>query len=165
MPSLDQVAWAAGLFEGEGTFSFSQQRARASMASTDEDVLRRFVEVVGVGGVGHIAPRKPHHKPAWQWWANGEDAEAVFELIGPWLGERRLARGRAVIKARVDARTALAAERPCANCGGLFMPRSTRAASKARYCSDDCLKAAKNERRRNRAVFRPERIKLPEDEA
>ena len=148
MATPEEVAWAAGLFEGEGTFVFSAQRARASMASTDEDVLRRFHVIVGVGGIGPVSPRKPHHKPAWQWWANGAEAEIVFNLLSPWLGRRRLARGASVVAARRRAIAALACERKCVHCGSAFEPRVTRSASKVRYCSPNCLNEAKNGRRR-----------------
>ena len=153
MATSEEIAWAAGLFEGEGTFSFSQQRARASMASTDIDVLERFRGIVGVGGIGAVSPRKPHHKPAWQWWANGADAEAVFNAFAPWLGERRRKRGGEVISARQRAMRNLTYERTCSYCGLSFRPRSTRSASKVRYCSPSCLNEAKDSRRRVRRAM------------
>lgn len=66
-----ELAWAAGLFEGEGS-CFARKKdsghhyIELSLASTDEDVLRRFHDAVGVGTVH--GPRKlPGRKPIWTW--------------------------------------------------------------------------------------------------
>src|SRR5689334_3983660 len=43
------LAWAAGLFEGEGCFHFASRANRvivASLTTTDEDVVRRFHAIV-----------------------------------------------------------------------------------------------------------------------
>lgn len=50
-----EIAWAAGLFEGEGSFDHSAgnaHRPRATMSLTDQDVLERFMRAVGVGTIG-----------------------------------------------------------------------------------------------------------------
>lgn len=91
-----ELAWAAGLFEGEGTVApkrgkGSLHRYQAAIIMTDEDVLKRFGTVIGIGKVyGPYQPVNPRALPVWRWTTTkvGE-ISALFELIGPWLGERR----------------------------------------------------------------------------
>jgi predicted XRE-type DNA-binding protein len=69
------------------------------LTTTDEDVLRRFAAVVGVGHV--TGPRRhkqagtEHHKPYFTWFTGTfEGMQAVTAMFWPFLGERR--RGRAL---------------------------------------------------------------------
>ncbi len=102
-----RVAWAAGLFEGEGSFHLRRMRENrrsvhlhAALVTTDHDVILRFAEVVGVGRLGDVRQRRPHHKQQWAWRANGSDVELLYELIGPWLGERRQRRYAEILAER-----------------------------------------------------------------
>lgn len=89
-------AWAAGLFEGEGSLTPSGNGWAAKLGTTDEDVIRRFHEVVGCGTV--YGPwQRGAFKPIWQWTCTDKAGlERVAERLGPWLGERRSGRLRAV---------------------------------------------------------------------
>ena len=91
----EDIAWAAGLFEGEGCFLSSTRKGRYRYASaclnmTDEDIIERFYRVVGVGTV--IGPfQRGTNKPKWEWKAQRhQDVEEVALLFEPWLGPRRL---------------------------------------------------------------------------
>jgi hypothetical protein len=94
------VAWAAGLFEGEGCLHESQRRGRidisARLTMCDEDIVRRFATVVGFGTVrGPIESKRPNHNPTWEWYT--QRRALVFELIAlfaPYFGDRRSARAR-----------------------------------------------------------------------
>lgn len=104
-------AWAAGLFEGEGCFTWRNQSPTrrypsAAMKLTDEDVIRRFARIVGVGRV--TGPRiREGRKPIWEWRAFGAAAMSTLdEVIGSFLGERR--------RARLDEMLTFV---PCAPCG------------------------------------------------
>jgi hypothetical protein len=168
-PTGTEIAWAAGLFEGEGTFSFFDGRAKASMSLTDLDVLVRFRNIVGVGSIAANTMRNPRHKPQWQWWAYADEFLLVHDLFRPWLCSRRAAKSGEVRAALNEQRERLQGERACSCCSAVFRPRKSRSASKARYCSEVCLRTAKNVRRRerhalNRAVFQPGRVTLPEGE-
>jgi hypothetical protein len=92
------IAWAAGVFEGEGTVVVQwstrspRQYVQLVVAMTDEDVVREFARVVGVGSVnGPRANGKLGRKPIWKWSAAGTKAEAVLALPGfaDRLGARR----------------------------------------------------------------------------
>jgi len=89
---MSEIAWAAGLFEGEGYLSLSGGvRPYAGLNMTDEDVVRRFHEVIGVGSV-----TGPHHgakKPRWTWRTTSYATFIVFaDLVSGHLGIRRSAR-------------------------------------------------------------------------
>lgn len=73
----------------------------AAISMTDEDVVRRFAEIVGFGNVQY-QPRKqrPHHTPTWRWAVNGEAVERLYALLEPWLGERRKARYAELLRER-----------------------------------------------------------------
>lgn len=88
-------SWAVGLFEGEGTIcavkSKSTTSMRIALGMADEDVVRRFHEIVGVGTVnGPYAGKKANHRPIWIWRLGRRDEQIDFiNRIWPYLGERR----------------------------------------------------------------------------
>jgi hypothetical protein len=105
-------AWAAGLFEGEGTVTYSprtegrKMSRRVAIGMTDPDVLRRFHEVVGVG---HL--NGPYHRRStktgkpirsvWTWTCGRwTELEPLLERLEPFLGQRR---GAAVRKVLADS--------------------------------------------------------------
>jgi hypothetical protein len=101
----EELAWAGGLFEGEGCFSVNRdKRGRgyiypvAAVEMTDEDSVRRFAAAVGFGVVNgpyaHWAK-----KQSWRWQAFGfERTQALLAMLWPWLGIRRRAKGAEVLK-------------------------------------------------------------------
>ena len=102
MASAEEIAWAAGLFEGEGCISQYQRGAgddlQLALVMTDEDVVRRFDQIVNRGIVyGPYLPFSAgdRRKPFWRWAALGDAAHDVLDLLGPWLMSRRVAQARA----------------------------------------------------------------------
>lgn len=97
-----ELAWAAGLFEGEGSFSLTKEnypKPRAALTMSDEDSVRRFHRAVGVGSVGN--PRLPAGgtKEVWTWYASKfEEFQAVVLFLWFGLGQRRRARAVAVLQ-------------------------------------------------------------------
>lgn len=100
--SAVEVAWVAGLLEGEGTF-WTKTRTRGDaryrypvvgMTMTDEDVIRRLHEVTGAGNV-HGPFKPPEHdgykrKARWQWQVTAaDDAVALMAAIREHMGKRR----------------------------------------------------------------------------
>lgn len=88
------LAWAAGLFEGEGCIAVSRKGNHTQwsmiLASTDHDVLERFLEVTGMGSITGPFQREANHKPHWIW-RTGKRANvyALAVALHPWLGVRR----------------------------------------------------------------------------
>jgi hypothetical protein len=91
----ESLAWAAGLFEGEGCLTTylrssrpggrKYRAAELSIYSTDPDVLRTFHRIVGVGQINRHRRSETVGKPA-------EHVQAVVAALWPWLHSRRRAR-------------------------------------------------------------------------
>ena len=105
------IAWAAGLFEGEGAICSAQKYKSVRNAngekrksgfrwwlvihSTDHDVLRQFAKVVGAGRFygPYADKRSSGYKPQLRWATSTlEETQAVLSLLVPYLGERRRAK-------------------------------------------------------------------------
>ena len=92
----ENIAWVAGLFEGEGTFEiqYGNGPKGIKITSTDLDVLHNVQNIFG-GKV--LTAKNPEDKPHWKTkfnWVLGIDESIEFvELILPYLGIRRSSRG------------------------------------------------------------------------
>ena len=103
MSWAENVAWAAGIFEGEGTFTRNGRTgkkwaANACVRMTDEDVVRRFAAVMGFGSV--TGPLMDHGspKPYWSWRVGSkEHFQATVAMFWPRLGVRRRARAKELL--------------------------------------------------------------------
>jgi hypothetical protein len=89
----ENLAWVAGLFEGEGCIGHNRKTGQWQLivASTDEDVLQRAHMLTGVGTLR--GPIDRGHKPHWIW--NVTSRAQVYALLAalyPWFGKRRQAR-------------------------------------------------------------------------
>ncbi|HEY1292857.1 MAG TPA: hypothetical protein VGJ60_07260 [Chloroflexota bacterium] len=109
----EQIAWAAGLFEGEGSISLAYKLSgpartrlgygRMVVAMTDRDVVERFHKVMGCGTVR--TAKRPPHKDIHIWSTTSRASFVkVSEALGPWLGARRRERLEAVIAASSPVR-------------------------------------------------------------
>lgn len=88
------VAWAAGVFEGEGTIEHYRRGTSTerglTIAMTDEDVVRKFRSVVNCGEVSGPRDQGPGNKPIWKWRVRRhKDLTSVLDSFLPYLGERR----------------------------------------------------------------------------
>lgn len=90
------TAWAAGLFEGEGTITrlgASTHRWQVAIVSTDEDVLRSFQSVMGGKVYGPYTRGKAHYKQQWRWSiADKAGLLAFAKKVRPYLHARRRSR-------------------------------------------------------------------------
>jgi intein/homing endonuclease len=93
----EDIAWFAGLFEGEGTIVLPSANNSTSMAifMTDRDVLERIHEITGTGSVRgpYYDKRGSNRKPIYKW-ATNKHADVVRLLLAiyPLMGERRRSR-------------------------------------------------------------------------
>ena len=93
--SPHNLAWAAGIIEGEGCFSHYQRSNRPSTGAaihcemTDEDTIRTLHKVLGVGKVSR-RPARARRKPTWilSIQKNGEIFDTLLRL-SPYLMSRR----------------------------------------------------------------------------
>lgn len=106
MKSCD-LAWAAGLFEGEGSFNISKNKnrkdsyaAQVNLSSTDEDVIRTFHKILNIGNCGgpYYKISKYSKKPRWTWYVcNYQDCKEVCEKLLPYLHFRRIEKAKEMI--------------------------------------------------------------------
>ena len=107
MASKIELAWAAGLWEGEGCFTNHKARNPtrkdgytnciiypcASITMTDKDVLDRFVRIIGFGKVnGPYFDKRGKRKPKYQWGVVSKEAYKLIEMFRPFMLSRRLAK-------------------------------------------------------------------------
>jgi len=95
------LAWLAGLFEGEGNVSINGKSLTVRIKMTDEDIVLHAATIMGARVYSMPSPRTRGRKPTWIAQAKGSVAAGVIMTLYPWLGIRR----------REQARTALAAWR------------------------------------------------------
>lgn len=90
------IAWCAGLYEGEGCVIYGASHKgpiRVRISSTDRDVLLLAQARSGVGAVsGPYPPNGFGKKDFHNWTVNGHAAVDLLHAMAPWLGERRRAR-------------------------------------------------------------------------
>lgn len=92
------VAWAAGLFEGEGSFSSTKRTRQIRMGMTDLDVLERFQRIVRVGKVYGPRNKQEGRKPMYDWASmKWDDICYVIELFWPFLSPRRRAAAQTIL--------------------------------------------------------------------
>jgi hypothetical protein len=81
----EEIAWAAGLFEREGTITQSQGVVNMRVTSTDGDVLERFARVVKGGRVYGPYPNRRRdgckRKPFYVWVCQGPAMHRVFRAL------------------------------------------------------------------------------------
>jgi hypothetical protein len=153
MATREELAWAAGFFDGEGCFGSSpaaptkngvrRRYLRASLSQKYEPLVIKFCDVVGVGTINFYHARATSSQ-AFVWRCTSKNALTVAALLWPWLGEQKkadLKRGlRQVRESRVAAEASLApAARICGaeDCDNIFTPDVRHDA--AVYCSVRCF--------------------------
>ncbi len=90
-----EIAWLAGLFEGEGHIGFSgKYSVNLSINMTDEDVIEKCFKLASVGRRhGPYRLNKPNQKPMWSWIVAKEgEVRELLPLLLPWLSKRRTER-------------------------------------------------------------------------
>lgn len=95
-----EVAWLAGLFDGEGCIAWPRREnlhsVRIDIANTNEELLARVCEVTGTGRVQSAVRVKEHHTPAFVWHAYGDNARFLLHQMYPLLIIKRHAAGVAL---------------------------------------------------------------------
>ena len=95
MDSSNELAYLAGVFDGEGSFgiwSRGKEKSpgfRASVEMTDADIVMKFLIYFQVGQILFIKPREEHYKPIYRWKVDLESAVDVIRKMLPYLSKRR----------------------------------------------------------------------------
>lgn len=113
--SREDLAWAAGLFEGEGCIRAAtdrqskarwEGRAYLDISQSEREVLDRFHQIVGTqfGKVYGPYP-KPNRKPYFRYMCTRfEQTQQIVILLWPWLSSRRRQQATLALKTSVTAR-------------------------------------------------------------
>ncbi len=156
-PSPTEIAWAAGLFEGEGCLTTGHANdpdrkhlMRMMLATTDRDVLERFAAIMRAGAITTVKRRiRAHHKQQWRWMVSAsEDVLRCIDLLYPYLGSRRRARADELAIPLRNAVAEATKERACPTCGSIFSPRFGGNSAAQIFCSRTCGYRARNAQRR-----------------
>lgn len=109
--STEWVAWAAGLYDGEGSAYLREHRTHdgyviAEVALTQSgraeppEVLRRLLGIVGVGHINGPYTQERATLEVYRWKVQAQaDVSRALELLLPWLGEVKREQTSAVLEA------------------------------------------------------------------
>jgi hypothetical protein len=98
----EELAWAAGWFDGEGFIGLRGRALSMAIPQTDPRPLRRFQSaVLGLGIIdGPWQPRTAHWKPKWTWRVQSfENVQAVVGLLWAFLSEPKREQARKALTA------------------------------------------------------------------
>ena len=102
----NELAWAAGFFDGEGSTMLKHRRSghwcrvEMSISQTEPTTLHRFKQAVGEGRVHGPYPNSNGHSPRWFWSTEGALRCAdVLEKLWPYLSAPKRAQAEAVASA------------------------------------------------------------------
>lgn len=83
-------AWAAGLFEGEGTIGRYRGYWRLSISMSDLDVMQHFKDVVVVGNLSEFQSKIAGRKRMYNWYmSQRKEVARILEHMIPYFGARR----------------------------------------------------------------------------
>jgi hypothetical protein len=105
------IAWAAGLFEGEGSITARSYETKKygltyqiamELVSSDLDVIEKFLRIVNCGAVHPynkgIKGTLPHHKQCYCWGlTNRSEIRRILDSFMPYLGMRRMMKAKEVL--------------------------------------------------------------------
>jgi hypothetical protein len=94
------IAWLAGLYEGEGTCGvFGKNKSvQAVIQMRDEDVIRRVNDLFPATRIGFHEDKRPNHSAMYLWRIQDRHRVKRFlELIMPYMGRRRAEQAQDVL--------------------------------------------------------------------
>lgn len=91
MASELEIAWAAGLLEGEGCFTIHTGHPYILIDMTDKDVIEKLLTVFPIGTMRgpYVHHKRPQYKPRWRFDAFGTKAVPILKVLRPFMGDRR----------------------------------------------------------------------------
>ena len=115
---VDSFAWAAGLFDAEGSTSLSEHRSHAGYKYVEASItqasgqavpqeLVRFAMIIGVGKTYGPYKQDGATEPIYRWRIQTADGvRRTLHALQPWLGEVKLVQARRALAA-IDAQPSL----------------------------------------------------------
>ena len=86
-----QIAWLAGILEGEGCFGFYRKKATVAITMTDEDVIAR-VSLLMKTRYSMQSRRKENWKDTYSIRLSSSKAVYIMATVLPFMGTRRSAK-------------------------------------------------------------------------
>lgn len=91
------LAWAAGIVEGEGCITLYKSRTNSGMAyvmkitvvNTSLPMLKELLHIFKRGYIGVRRLRSARHKQTWHWEVTTKNAEAVLLALQPYIRTKR----------------------------------------------------------------------------
>ncbi len=87
MISVKEVAWLAGIVEGEGCFQFNRNTPSIKVVMTDKDIIERVCSLFQCNLV--YGGKRGNHKPIFIAHVSSYKAAQWMMTILPFMGERR----------------------------------------------------------------------------
>lgn len=92
-----EIAWAAGVLEGEGCFTLVRnskakggRSAKIVLQMNDLDVITNVRKVFDLKGKIYRRPPRGNSKESWTWTVyRASDVKEILWYVLPWLGKRR----------------------------------------------------------------------------
>ncbi len=96
------LAWAAGLIEGEGNIYYHAKghNLRVRVVMTDEDIINRLGVIFNASSYYNMVSKDENHKDIYVVNFSGKKALEVMIAIYPFMGKRRRSKIREVILQR-----------------------------------------------------------------
>ncbi len=94
----ENLAWAAGLFDGEGCFCISHKKnklsgnLRAIICMTEKEPIERFLNIVKIGKIvlDHGEQPEKNCKAVYRWYVHGyEKVQFIIIILWNWLSKFR----------------------------------------------------------------------------
>lgn len=170
-PTETEIAWAAGLFEGEGCFNAFKRKSgkwgvQVRLGMTDREPVERFARIVGAGAVhdGRQAQKHENWKPLHEWYVqSGPEVARVIDMLMPHLCKRRAGKAQEVRDIAATIRPHNGTRTHCPRghelAGDNLDANSLRAGKRA--CRT-CRNAQSRERARKRLGITPDRFRVSE---
>ena len=103
MSGLNNIAYFAGILDGEGSFFMEKNRGEIyyptiSCEMTDKDVILSLKKFFKVGHVNKIYPRNKNWKISYRWRVRNEPAINILKEILKYLSIRRKAKAKFLIQ-------------------------------------------------------------------
>lgn len=113
LPRTELLAWAGGLYDGEGSASvsphrshkghFSQEVAVTQSGTTRPEVLERLRDIVSCGRIYGPYAQEGATLPVFRWKAAGHsDVGHVLYVLAPWIGSVKNEQARRVLRVLVE---------------------------------------------------------------
>lgn len=89
--SEPEIAWFAGLFDGEGSIVLAKRNSENSKAAriiiynTVRELLEQVIRFTGVGVIHERKSKNPRHADSYYWQCGGGEAVAILRQVRPWL--------------------------------------------------------------------------------